>query len=64
MTGNKIIALYGQQLGNIKGYIVVTHGYTIIRINDTLTDSEKRKQLEKSLDFIHDNQGFKLHIFA
>lgn len=64
MTDNTIIALYGQQLGNIKGYIIITHGYTIIRINDTLTDSEKRKQLKESLDFIHNNQGFKLHIFV
>lgn len=63
MTEDKIITLDGQQLGNIRGYIVKMRGYIIIRINDTLTNSEKKLQLERSLDFIHNNQGFSLHIF-
>lgn len=63
MTEDKIITLDGQQLGNIRGYIVKMRGYIIIRINDTLTNSEKKLQLERSLDFIRNNQGFSLHIF-
>ena len=63
MTEDKIITLDGQQLGNIRGYIVKMRGYIIVRINDTLTNSEKKLQLERSLDFIHNNQGFSLHIF-
>lgn len=63
MTEDKIITLDGHQLGNIRGYIVKMRGYTIIRINDTLTISEKELQLERSLDFIRNNQGFSLHIF-
>lgn len=63
MTEDKIITLDGQQLGNIRGYIVKMRGYIIVRINNTLTSTEKKIQLEKSLDFIQNNQGFSLHIF-